>query len=195
MFNAGPTGSQSPGNASAGYNVRQLQNFTPEMMQFFNKLLGGAQGGTQGGLDFLSKLASGDESAFTSAEAPAYSAFNKTLGQLGSRFSQYGARDSSAFQNAVSGAGGQLAENLQAQRQGLRQNAIDKLLGLSTSLLEQRPFTNYIENEPEGFDWGGLIGGAAGAFGGPVLSALGKGAGSYIQNKFFTKPQQQPPRV
>jgi len=190
MFNAGPTGSQSPRNAPAGYNVRQLQNFTPEMAELFKSLIGGVGGGAQGGLDYLSRLASGDESAFTSAEAPAYSAFNKTLGQLGSRFSQYGARDSSAFQNAVSGAGGQLAENLGAQRQGLRQNAIDQLLGLSTSLLGQRPHENYIEDEPQSFDWGGLIGGAAGAFGGPVLSALGKGAGTYLQNKFFTKPRQ-----
>ena len=139
MSYSGPSGGATPRKSPSGYNVRQMSNFTPEMMQLFNSLIGGAQGGAGGGLDFLSQLASGDESAFTSAEAPAYSAFNKTLGQLGSRFSQYGAQDSSAFQNATAGAGQDLAQNLQAQRLGMRQGAIDRLLGLSTSLLGQRP--------------------------------------------------------
>lgn len=71
MFNSGPTGSSGSsarGNAPSGYNVRQLQNFSPEMMELFQSLIGGVGGGAKGGLDYLSKLASGDESAFTSAE-------------------------------------------------------------------------------------------------------------------------------
>lgn len=191
----GPSGSASPRTATSGYTARQLPNFTPEMMNLFKSLLGGAQGGAGGGLDFMSKLASGDESAFTSAEAPAYSAFNKTLGQLGSRFSQYGAQDSSAFQNATAGAGQDLAQNLQAQRLGLRQGAIDRLLGLSSSLLQQRPYENVLEQNPQGFDWGGLIGGAAGSFLGPFGGAFGKGAGNalnnYIASKYGKRPQPQ----
>lgn len=185
MPTSAPSGAASPKSNMAGYKTRQVSNFTPEMMSLFQSLLGGAQGGAGGGLDFLSKLASGDEDTFAQAEAPAYSAFNKSLGQIGSRFSQFGAQDSSAFQNAVSGAGSDLAEKLQGQRLGLQQGAIDRLLGLSTSLLGQRPFDNVLEPKDEGFDWGGLLGGLAGSFLGPAGGAIGKSAGTAIGKKFF----------
>lgn len=185
MSISAPSGASSPKTAMSGYKNRQVSNFTPEMMNLFQSLLGGSQKGVGGGLDFLSKIAGGDEGAFAEAEAPAYSAFNKTLGQLGSRFSQYGAQDSSAFQNAVSGAGADLSEKLQGQRLGMQQGAIDRLLGLSSSLLGQRPFENILEEKDQGFDWGGLLGGLAGSFLGPAGGAIGKSAGSAVGKKFF----------
>lgn len=102
---------------------------------------------------------------FEQLEAPAYESFNKTLGQIGSRFSQFGAQDSSAFQNAVSGAGANLAQNLQSQRLGLQNNAVQQLLGHSTQLLGQQPYS--LQKEDSGFDFGDILGKAL-----PFLLAL-----------------------
>ena len=137
MTFSSPTGVSAPQANISGYKTRNVPNFTPEQMQLFAKLLGGVQGGLGGGLDFLSQLAGGEEGAFEKAEAPAYSAFQKTLGQLGTRFAGLGALDSSAFQNATAGAGQELAENLASKRLGIQQSAIERLLGLSQNLLGQ----------------------------------------------------------
>ncbi len=141
------TGSNIPNRNISGYNLKQTPNFTPQMKQLFDKLLGGVQGGggLQGGLDYLSKLASGNEEAFAQMEKPAYSAFQGLLGNIGSRFAGAGALGSSAFQNATSGAAQSFAENLGAQRHGIQQNALDKLLGLSERLLGQRPHENIMQ--------------------------------------------------
>lgn len=159
-----PTGSTPPKANISGYNTRNVPNFTPQQMQLFQQLLGGVSGGLGGGLDFLSRLAGGDESAFSESEAPAYSAYEKALGQLGTRFAGLGAMGSSAFQNATSGAAGTLAENLAANRTNLQQSAIEKLLGLSSNLLGQRPYDTFLEKKPD--FWGGL---------GNLLGGLGKG--------------------
>lgn len=174
------TGFASPKSNISGYKVRQTPNFSPEQMQLFQQLLGGLMGGggLGGGLDFLSKLAGGDEEAFAQAEAPAYSAFQKSLGQLGSRFAGLGAMDSSGFQQATAGAAGDFAQNIQAQRLGMQNDAISRLLGLSQNLLGQKPYDTFLEEKKGGFDWGGLLGGAAGSFLGPMGGALGKGIGS-----------------
>lgn len=173
------TGYASPKQNISGYKVRQVPNFSPEQMQLFQRLLGGLTGGEglSGGIDFLSRLASGDEEAFAGVEAPAYSAFQKSLGQLGSRFAGLGALDSSGFQQAASGMGADLAEKIQSQRLGLQQGAIERLLGLSTNLLGQKPYDTFLEEEGGGFDWGGLLGGIAGSTFGPLGGVLGKGVG------------------
>jgi len=157
------TGITPPQGKVPGYKVRNVPQFTPQQMQLFAKLLGGAQGGLGGGLDFLSGLASGDEGAFDQAEAPAYSAFQKSLGQIGSRFAGMGALGSSAFQNATSGAAQSLSENLGAQRLGLQQNAIERLLELSENLLGQRPYQTILQQKSPGFG-----------------SSIGKGLGSLL---------------
>ena len=178
------TGMTPPKANISGYKSRSVPNMTPQQMQIMSKIFGGLEGGLGGGLDFLSKLASGDEEMFQQTEAPAYAAFDKLLGQLGSRFAGMGALDSSAFQNATSGAAGELSQNLQANRMGLQQGAIDKLLGLSDSFLGQRPYDTFLEKN-EGFDWGGLLGGLLGSFGGPALGTMGKGLGSFANKKLF----------
>lgn len=185
MSVSAPSGSRIPKSNIAGAKVRQVPNFTPEMMTLFNKLLGGTSGGIEGGLGNLSKLASGDEEAFGRVEAPAYSALQGALGQIGSRFAGAGAIGSSAFQNATSGAAQSLAENLGSQRQGLQQGALDRLLGLSSSLLGQRPYENLVQEDPQGFDWGGLLGMLGGSLFGPAAGAFGKSAGSYASKKLF----------
>lgn len=174
-------GYASPKTNISGYKMRQTPNFTPEQMNLFQQLLGGVSqgGGLSGGVDFLSQLAGGDESAFEAAEAPSYAAFDKMLGQLGSRYSQLGARDSSSFNQAVSGGASDLAQDLGAKRLGMQNSAIDRLLGLSQQLLGQQPYENYQEQKG-GMDWGGLLGGAAGSLAGGFGTAAGKEIGSAL---------------
>ena len=145
----------------SGYRATQLPTMTPEASNLYNKLLGGVSRGSEGAISRLSRLASGDESLFKEMEAPAYQAFDKLLGQIGSRFSQFGARDSSAFQNAVAGQGAELAQNLSSQRNQIQNDAIMQLLGLSNQLLHTSPFENVLtpkNRDTSGMEWAQLIG-------------------------------------
>lgn len=123
----------------------------PQQMNLLSQLLSGVSsgqggGGIQGGLQYLNRLAGGSKEGFEELEAPYQSAFQGALGQIGSRFAGTGALGSSAFQNATSGAAKGLAETLGAQRMGIQQNALQSLLGLSQSLLGQRPYeTGYVQ--------------------------------------------------
>jgi hypothetical protein len=148
-------------NAPKGYTATQIPTMSPEAQQLYNKLINSVQGGAEKGTDYLSKLASGDESIFKQIEAPSYAAFDRLLDQTGSRFSQFGARDSSAFQNAVAGQGAELAQTLGAQRNDLQTNAIMKLLGLSENLLGKNPnetVLNPNQKDTSGQDWMKLFG-------------------------------------
>lgn len=162
-----PTGGAAGSQNISGHKLKSIPNFTPQQMQLFQSLLGGVSGGANKGLGYLSKLAGGDEEAFNEMEAPAYASFNKTLGSIGSRFSQFGAQDSSAFQNAVSGAGSDLAQQLQGQRSQVQTDAISKLLGFSSSLLGQKPYENVLQKESGGIDFGQILSQAL-----PALLAL-----------------------
>lgn len=143
--------------APSGYDIRQVPNMTPEMKQFFGKLMNAIGPGAEKGAGFLSKLASGDEEMFKQLEAPAYAGLERGLSQTANRFSQFGAQDSSAFENALSGQSAELGQNLQSQRTQLMMSAIDKLLGQSQSLLGQKPNENVLQQQG-GPDWGQLIG-------------------------------------
>lgn len=142
-----------------GYQNYKLNNFTPEMQKLFQQLISQIGPGAGKGLGFLSQLAGGEESAFEGLEAPAYASFNKTLGQIGSRYAGAGAQDSSSFQNSIAGAGQNLAQNLQSQRTGLQLGALQQLLGQSNQLLGMRPFENVLQPESNGSpDFMGLLG-------------------------------------
>lgn len=177
--NYGPAGANINKPKIPGYNVGQLPQFTPDQMSLFKGLFG-AQPGIEAGIGQLSKLASGDESMFGQLEAPAYTSFNRLLGQIGSRFSGQGmgGQRSSAFQNAVSGAAGDLAQGLQSRRLALQQQAIAELLGLGENLLGQRPYQNVLTEKSPGF-WRSLIGGL-----GEGAGALSKGIGGYLGGGF-----------
>lgn len=124
-----------------GYRKGQISQFTPEQMQLFQQLFG-----LVGQDSYLSKLAGGDEEAFQQTEAPALRQFSELLGGLGSRFSGMGmgARRSSGFQNTASSAASNFAQELASQRQSLQRQAIMDLMGISQSLLGQRPMENLI---------------------------------------------------
>lgn len=122
----------------SGYRKYAVQNFTPEQMDLFSQLFG--QVGPE---SYLSKLAGGDQSQFDEMEAPALRQFNELQGNLASRFSGMGmgARKSSGFQNASNAAASDFASQLQSNRQNLQRQAIMDLMGLSSNLLQQKPYT------------------------------------------------------
>lgn len=172
----GPTGSNQgfsrSGNASQqltgnkipkGYSQGTLQQFTPEQMQLFQQMFGNV-----GPDSFLSKLAGGDENTFNQIEAPAMRQFQGLQGNIASRFSGMGTggRKSSGFQNTLSAAGSNFAQDLQSQRQSLQQQALKDLMGMSESLLNQRPQENFLvqkQHKPSFMDkWLGLAGNVLG---------------------------------
>jgi hypothetical protein len=131
-----------------GYEMGQLQQFTPEQMQLFQQMFGHV-----GPNSYLSKLAGGDQAAFEQLEAPALKQFQGLQGNIASRFSGagMGARRSSGFQNVTSQASADFAQQLQSQRMGIQQQALRDLMGLSGQLLGQRPSERFLTEKPKSF--------------------------------------------
>lgn len=176
-----------------GYKKGQLQNFTPEMMELFQSLFSQLDPES-----YLSRLAGGDQSMFDEIEAPALRQFSELQGGLASRFSGGGggqgalsSRRSSGFQNTANSAASNFAQELQSKRQGLQQQALSDLFGLSNTLLQQRPYENLLapKQQKERSGWGGLIGaglGGAGGFfaGGPAGALAGANLGYNVGSAF-----------
>jgi len=165
-----------------GYQKFAMQQFTPEQMELFSQMFSQVDPES-----FLSKLASGDKSFFNEMEAPAIKQFGDIEAGLASKFSGMGmgGRQSSGFQNAASSAAQDFAGQLQANRQNLQRQAIMDLMGLSSSLLGQRPMEQgYIGKKTGSSGWGGAIGTGLGLLGGslvgqPMMGAkMGYGIGS-----------------
>lgn len=163
---AGRTGNKIP----SGYKVGQLQQFTPEQMQLFQQLFSHV-----GPDSYLSRLASGDQSFFNEIEAPAHRQFQGAQGQLASRFSGMGmgGRRSSGFQNEATAGASNFAEQLQSQRQGLQRQAIMDLMGMSNTLLGQRPYESFLYEKPQKGGWGGALGAGLGGLGGFLVGGPG----------------------
>lgn len=166
------TGARNPMTATGmnkvpkGYEAGQLQQFSPEQMQLFQQLFSHIGSGSQ-----LSKLAMGDQSQFEAMEAPALRRFSELQGNIASRFSGMGtgARKSSGFQNVMGGAGADLAERLASNRMSLQRQALEDLMGMSSSLLQQRPFENFLAPKQKPF-WQELLMG--------LSQGVGEGVGS-----------------
>jgi hypothetical protein len=155
----------------SGYRAGKLQQFSPEAMDLYRSLFQHL-----GPESYLSQLAGGDQSFFDEIEAPAKAQFAGSLGNIASRFSQGGggpgalsSRRSSGFQNATTAAASNFAQQLQAQRQGLQRQAIDDLMRLSGTLLNQRPYETFAYEKPQKQGWGGLIGAGIGGIGGGLI--------------------------
>lgn len=149
----GPTGVVSGGGMSGnkvpkGYQLGQIQQFTPEQMQLFQSLFSHL-----GPDSYLARLAGGDESLFGEIEAPALRQFSGIQGNIASRFSGMGtgARRSSGFQNTMNQASSDFAQDLQSKRQGLQQEALRNLFGLSSELFSQRPYEQFLTEKPPSF--------------------------------------------
>lgn len=169
----------------SGYGKFSLNNFTPDQMNLFKQLFGLVSPESN-----LSRLAMGDESRFSEIEQPALRQFGELQGGLASRFSGMGmgSRNSSGFQNTMNAAAQDFAKQLQSNRQELQRQAIMDLMGLSNSLLGQRPQeTGLYEKKNQSSGIGGGIGALLGGLGGFALggptgalggSQLGYGIGS-----------------
>lgn len=181
----GATGGMAGNKIPKGYQLGQIQQFTPEQMQLFQSLF------SQLGPDsFLSKLAGGDQETFNQLEAPALRQFSGLQGNIASRFSggaggqgqeQISSRRSSGFQNTMNQASSDFAQGLQSQRVGLQQQALKDLFGMSNDLLNQRPYDRFLTEKPPSFmqQIMGLFGND-GALGGKNLADYAKFAALFI---------------
>lgn len=191
-----PTQGPYSGQKVGGRKIQQTPNFTPEQMQLFQSLFSQVSPDSQ-----TAKLAGGDQSTFEQMEAPALRQFSELQGNIASRFSQggggagaLGARNSSGFQNTMNAATSNFAQDLQSKRQELQRQAIQDLMGMSNTLLNQQPYDTQLSEPKEKSSFlqkllGGslpLIGaGVGGFFGGPAGAALGGQAGSAASSAFF----------
>lgn len=184
MFGSGGT------KIPSGYKAGQIQQFTPEQMQLFKSLFGHLTPGS-----YLSRLATGDEEIFKQIEGPALRNFSGQLGGLASRFSGMGglgAIKSSGFQNTATQAASDFAQDLASRRQELQRQAILDLMGLSGSLLSQRPYEQFLYEKKKPF-WQQLLGGIlpiggaliGGTIGGLPGAAIGGRAASSAGQAFF----------
>jgi len=71
-----------------------------------------------------------------------------------------GARRSSGFQDTANSAASDFAQQLQANRVGLQQNAIKDLMGFGNELLNQRPYEQTLTKKSLPFWKQLLLGGA-----------------------------------
>jgi hypothetical protein len=171
---ASPSG-QVGNKIPSGYKSGQISQFTPEQMQLFQQMFG--QVGPE---SYTSRLAGGDQSLFDEMEAPVLKQFSALQGNLASRFSgmgSFGGRRSSGFQNSSNAEASDFAMKLQSQRQNLQRQAIQDLMGMSSQLLGQRPYEQFLVPKKQN-----NIAEIFGKLGGGLLSAFGGGgAGSALQ--------------
>jgi hypothetical protein len=159
----GPRGAMGGDTVPKGYRAGQFQQFTPEQMGLFQQLFGHL-----GPESNLSKLAGGDQSTFEEMEAPSHRQFQGQLGQLASRFSGMGlgARKGSGFQNTATAAASNFSQDLASRRQELQRQALMDLMGISESLLGQRPQEKFLvkkQHQPSFMDkWLQLAGNTMG---------------------------------
>ncbi len=160
----GSTGFSSGSKIPSGYKEGRVQNFSPDQMKLFKQLFSQVDPNS-----FLARLAGGDQSMFEEMEAPAWRQFAEMQDDLANRFSGMGmgARRGSGFQNTMNQAGSDFMQDLQSKRMELRRQALMDLMGISESLLAQKPYENFfIKKQQKKSPWGSLLGTGLGALGG-----------------------------
>lgn len=177
----GPTG-QAAGLKGTGYKQVTSEAFTPEQFDLFKQLFSHVSPDSS-----LSRLAGGDQSQFSQLEEPAMRQFGQLQGQIANRFSgasgtgQLGARNGSGFNNAQNTAASQFAQDLQSQRLGIQRQAMMDLMGMSNSLLGQRPYeTSFFEKQQKQPSFlESLLGSIIPGFGSAAGQQLGARAGGF----------------
>lgn len=180
--------------SSGGY--KQLPTKTGGQTNFLEQLLAllGGQGGLgqgfQKGIDYYSKLLSGEPGAFEEFEAPIKRQFEEqVLPGIAERFSGAGAgaQSSSAFQQSLGQAGAGLSENLARLRAELQGGAASSLGSLFSGLGSLGLGTNTFENVYEQGSPGlldSLLAALGGGLGGGIGQGLGGGIGSLLSRLF-----------
>lgn len=196
MGSRGPSGNKIP----KGYKTGMLQQFTPEQTSLFQSLFPYVSPGSK-----LGQLAGGSEEGFAPFEESAHRDFQEFTGQLGSRFAELApgamsAKRGSGFKLAAGQGAQDFALALATKRQDLQRQALMDLMGISHSLLGQRPYEQFLvqkQRRPNrlgqmlgiGLPVAGAVGG--GLFGGPAGAALGGQLGSSLASGFGGGQQQQ----
>ena len=171
----------------------QLSNYDDLQKQRYSEM-----GASIGQDSYYAKLARGDQSAFQEMEAPAMRQFQAMQGQTASRFSgglgggsgAMSARRGSGFQNTMNQQTSDFAQQLQANRLGLRNQAIQSLHGMTNDFLGHRPFQWVEKQRKPKRDWlgagMGLINSAVGGFaGGGGFNNLFGGSGDSGGQGFY----------
>ena len=172
-------------NIPEGYDSFSVQQYTPQQMQYHR-----GQSKYIGNKSYLARLAGGDESAFAESEAPAMRQFQEMQGQMASRFSGMGlgGRHSSGFQNSMTQAGSDFAQDLASKRQQMRMQAIQELMGYTNQFLNQKPYEKGLvggeKSKPNYLGMGGAVIGGVASGGNPAAIqagyTVGTGANSFI---------------
>lgn len=178
--------------SKGGFSQQNLLN--PQQQQLHGDFLSQFGGAQNQGLDYIMSLLNGGDQAFQDFEDPYKRQFEQeTIPGLAERFAglgSHGAQNSSAFQQTLGQAGGELSQNLAQLRGGLKNNALSALQGMQGQAYQPTFQTSY--RQPTGGLLGGLSGGlsqglgsylGAGAFGGGGIaellkSLMGGGSGS-----------------
>lgn len=147
--------------------AKQLSTQTDQQNQFQEMILSMLGGPTSQGFDFLQQILSGDEDAFKDFEAPIKRQFEQeVVPGIAERFAGMGtggAQNSSAMQQTMGRAGGELSQNLAQLRSGLKMGALQQLQGLMGVGQKQAVENVY---DPGAY---GVVGG--------LLQGAGEGAG------------------
>ena len=119
--------------------IKAFPTMAPEQMSLLGQTSQNLGQPMQQGLGFLSNILGGDTSKF---EAPLMRQFEEqTIPGLAEQFAGMGATNSSAFQQALGGAGAGLMENLGAMRGNLQMQALSPLMQLFQSTMGATPFS------------------------------------------------------
>lgn len=125
-----------------GYSAFSTLN--PQQQNIFQSLSGmnlGQNRTFQGGENFLQKLLSGDKETMNQFQAPYLRQFNEqTIPGIAERFSGLGAgaQSSSAFQQALGGAGADLSERLASLQGQMQLGALPQALGYAQAPFQQQ---------------------------------------------------------
>ena len=177
-----------------GYKMFQFPTRGGQSADIYSKLATGVGGGLPDILQQLLAQAKGDPSAFQASEQLAMNQFQQQVApQIAQRYAGSGLSGSSGMQNALAGAGGNLALQLQAQRQDPMQKSMQDVLGLGGLLLERPDVETQFMKKDENSFWNKLLGiglpvaGAIGGglFGGPMGAYAGGSAGAAAGRAFF----------
>lgn len=130
--------------------IKKHQNFDPEQLDLLSQVIEGAKSGDQNAFEYLNQILSNDPEAMQQFNAPAMQEFEEDIiPSILERFTKQGARSSSALNQTLGRAGQTLATNLNAQRQQLKGNAVNSLLGYSNLGLTQKT-TPYVKQGQQG---------------------------------------------
>lgn len=181
------------------YGFNKVHTQSALQRNLFNRGLRGMQQGPeslyqsptyQAGASYLQNLLEGGPEAFARFEAPYLRQFEEqTIPMLAERFGGAGAQSSSAFQQALGGAGAGLSEQLASLRSGLQMQALPQALQYA-----QQPFQNLTDLlnmqtkalVPSGTSqWMDVLGQLLGGIGGGAAQSFGGGAGKFFSNKLF----------